>query len=671
MGRTRSSTRHAIRRRLVPSIISALLVVAAAAAPTSAAAQAITVDRVLASGSMDLGGATYTISGLVSGTITVSAEATVTFPIRETLAFDDASLRQGGALAVGRTVAPNGAATVKVIWTVAGTGDFGGLSTTRTKTQACALSFVSAVTCALESGGIRIFGAVPVPFTPFVDLVLHASVKVTPTSATVVSTELAGAAAFGGPASHNEPGTQAIAIPCTVGVGDTLALSDADYAFATHVDSTNGPAIEIGAWLPIPLPPFIVEGPTVSFDVGAQRAASFDQNLTDATIKASALGPIAANNVPPNANAGGPYSGNEGSPIQFDAGTSTSICGFNSLAFRWDFSDGGVAYGAKPWHTFTDNAVFSGQLTATDPTGLSNTESFSVTVTNLAPIANAGPDTTADWGRLVTFGGTATDPGAGDQSTLQYSWDFGDGTPPTTPSGSGGSGVFHAYATPGLYTATMTVVDKDGGSGTDARTVNVTKRDTTTAYLGDTAGTYDTPGQLSASLVDEYGVNLNDKSIAFTVNGVAAGSVSTNSSGIAMRSYTPLLPAASYGTGAAFGGDVLYNGSADTGSIAIARKATSVTYTGALNGGANKTISLLAILADATGTRLANRQITFKLGTQSVSVNTDANGVAFATLKLAQKNGIYPLTATFTPAGPDAGTYLASSDAKSFKLQTK
>ena len=84
-------------------------------------------------------------------------------------------------------------------------------------------------------------GLVPVPFTPFVDLVLHASVKVTPTSATVVSTELAGAAAFGGPASHNEPGTQAIAIPCTVGVGDTLALSDADYAFATHVDSTNGP----------------------------------------------------------------------------------------------------------------------------------------------------------------------------------------------------------------------------------------------------------------------------------------------------------------------------------------------------------------------------------------------------------------------------------------------
>ena len=102
------------------------------------------------------------------------------------------------------------------------------------------------------------------------DLVLQASAKVTPTSATVVSTELAGAAAFGGPASHNEPGTQAIAIPCTVGVGDTLALSDADYAFATHVDTTNRPAIEIGAWLPILIPLVSTEGPTVSFDVGPE-----------------------------------------------------------------------------------------------------------------------------------------------------------------------------------------------------------------------------------------------------------------------------------------------------------------------------------------------------------------------------------------------------------------
>ncbi len=382
------------------------------------------------------------------------------------------------------------------------------------------------------------------------------------------------------------------------------------------------------------------------------------------------LGPILANNVPPNTVAGGPYSGLEGSPIQFDGSGTTSICPVG-LAFRWDFSDGGIAYGVQPFHTFADNGTFSGQVTATDPTGLSNTANFSVSVANQNPIANAGPDTNADWGRLVTFNGQATDPGAGDQATLQYSWDFGDGTPPTTPSGSGGSGVSHAYATPGAYEAILTVSDKNGGSETDTRTVNVTKRDTTTAYLGDTAGTYDTPGQLSASLVDEYGANLNGKSVAFTVGVTAPGSASTNSSGIATRSYTPLLAAGPYVTGAAFGGDSLYNGSVDTGSIAIARKATTVTYTGALSGGANKTITLSAILADASGTRLAGRTVDFKLGSQTKSALTDANGVATTSLKLAQKNGTYPLTATFTPAGADAGTYLASSDAESFKLQTR
>lgn len=663
MGRVRHDSPHAMRRRLAPTLMSAALLALAIAAPVSAAPQSVTVDRVLSSGAMDLGGTTYNVTGLVPGTIIVGAVATVTLPVRETFAFDDGSLRQGGDLSVDRTVASSGLATVKVTWTVGGSF----ITDTFSKTVSCPISLTVPVACGATSDGVRIFGHVPVPLTPFVDMVLHASVTVTPTSATVTSTELAGATPIGGPGAQPEPGSQLVEIPCTVGVGNTLALSDADYAFATHINSSNGPAIEIGAWLPIPVPPFAVEGPTVSFDLGPQHAESFDRNLSDATTKVSPLGQIAANNVPPDANAGGSYTGNEGTAVAFSALASTSICGLSSLAFRWDFSDGGVAFGPTPVHTFQDDALFSGQLTVTDPTGLANSESFSVDVGNVNPSANAGPDTTADWGRLVTFGGTATDPGAGDQSTLEYSWDFGDGS----PSASGGSGVFHAYAQPDTYYAVLTVTDKDGGTDTDTRTVHVTKRDTTAGYLGSSSGTYDTPTTLSASLVDEYGAQLNGKSIAFEVDGASVGSATTNSSGIATRAYTPLLAAGSYPTTATFAGDSLYNLATDSGSILIARKATSVTYTGALNGGANKTIGLSAILADASGTRLGGRTVAFQLGTQSASAVTDANGVATTTLKLTQKNGIYPLTATFTPTGADAGTYLASSDAESFKLQKR
>ena len=104
--------------------------------------------------------------------------------------------------------------------------------------------------------------------------------------------------------------------------------------------------------------------------------------------------------------------------------------------------------------------------------------------------------------------------------------------------------------------------------------------------------------------------------------------------------------------GASFAGDSLYVGDAGAGSIAIARKGSMTTYTGALKGGPNKTITLSATLVDATGTSLAGRTIEFALGAETASAMTDANGIA-TTVKLAQKNGAYPITATWTPSGAD------------------
>ena len=53
----------------------------------------------------------------------------------------------------------------------------------------------------------------------------------------------------------------------------------------------------------------------------------------------------------------------------------------------------------------------------------------------------------------MQLNGQATDPGSNDQATLEYTWTFDDGT----PSATGGPGAAHAYATPGDYTATLTV----------------------------------------------------------------------------------------------------------------------------------------------------------------------------------------------------------------------
>jgi Bacterial Ig-like domain (group 1) len=120
----------------------------------------------------------------------------------------------------------------------------------------------------------------------------------------------------------------------------------------------------------------------------------------------------------------------------------------------------------------------------------------------------------------------------------------------------------------------------------------------------------------------------------------------------------------------------LYNASNSANGYDIAKKATTIAYTGAVSGGPNKTIQLSALLKDATGKPLANRTIQFQLGTQSASAVSNASGIASVSLKLNQKNGTYTVSATYTPvnAAPnplDGDHYLGSSQGAIFKLQAK
>jgi PKD repeat protein len=422
----------------------------------------------------------------------------------------------------------------------------------------------------------------------------------------------------------------------------------------------------------------VIASPAVGPDVTVYNLGEFghvDQPAADISFAMTGadtsvvLGTLQKNNIPPTADAGGgathTYSGNQGSPITFDGSGSSSVCGFPTL--RWDFSDGGVAFGKSPQHTFAGSSTYSGLLTATDATGLTSTTTFSVIVSNLAPVVSAGPDTTAAWGRPVAFNGSAVDPGADDQSTLTYSWSFGDGS----PSATGGPSVSHAYAAPGTYTATLTVCDRRDACASDSRTIEVRKRNVTIGSLGDTAGTYDTAGARRASLVDEFGAVVSGRTVLFTVNGAATGSSVTNASGQAQVAWTPLLDAGTYATGASFAGDGLYESATGSNSVDVARKASSMTYSGATTGGPNKTVTLTATLKDATGKALAGRSVVFVLGSQQVTAPTNASGIASTSLKLTQKNGTYALTATWTPSGADANRYVGSSASATFKLQAK
>ena len=88
--------------------------------------------------------------------------------------------------------------------------------------------------------------------------------------------------------------------------------------------------------------------------------------------------------------------------------------------------------------------------------------------TNEAPVANAGPGHTVQAGQPVTLDGSQSfDPDHGPQA-LTYTWDFGDNTAVRT---NAPAQVSHTYATPGQYTASLTVSD---GSLPDTSTTVVT-----------------------------------------------------------------------------------------------------------------------------------------------------------------------------------------------------
>jgi FOG: PKD repeat len=184
-----------------------------------------------------------------------------------------------------------------------------------------------------------------------------------------------------------------------------------------------------------------------------------DQHFTTVTVVV---------NESPVADVSGPYTVDEGSNAILD-GTGSSDPNGDQISYSWDLDNDGQyddAIGATPSFLGVDDGIFNIGLFVTD-TLLDNTASSTVTVNNVTPSADAGPDQVVNEGDQVTFAGSFTDPGTLDTHTLE--WNFGDGSQPI----SGSLTPDHTYAENGVYTVTLTVTDDDGGVGSDSMAVTV------------------------------------------------------------------------------------------------------------------------------------------------------------------------------------------------------
>jgi len=149
-----------------------------------------------------------------------------------------------------------------------------------------------------------------------------------------------------------------------------------------------------------------------------------------------------------------------------------------ALTYAWSYGTStnginqGTGSGPKPVKTFTAAGTYTVTLTVKDEFLATATTTLTVPITeptgNVAPTPQLALGCT---GLVCTVSSTGTtDPNTGD--TVLNSWDWGDGTPPSTASTA--TSATHTFAAGGTYTVTQTSSDGWGKSASTTKSVTIT-----------------------------------------------------------------------------------------------------------------------------------------------------------------------------------------------------
>jgi len=168
-----------------------------------------------------------------------------------------------------------------------------------------------------------------------------------------------------------------------------------------------------------------------------------------------------ASNIPPVADAGGPYYANIGELITFDASNSYDPDG-NIEFYRWNFDDyTSEILSVMPTHRYESSGTYNVTLTVFDNNGSSKEEIvkvyvFSVDSGNQSPVADCGGPYEGFVGDTIVFDASgSSDPDELD-SISQYNWVFEDGKKLT------GEKPSRSFSSPGNYSIKLTVTDQTG-----------------------------------------------------------------------------------------------------------------------------------------------------------------------------------------------------------------
>jgi subtilisin-like proprotein convertase family protein len=201
---------------------------------------------------------------------------------------------------------------------------------------------------------------------------------------------------------------------------------------------------------------------------------------------------VTVNNVGPVVDAGAGATIDEGDT--FSGSGSFADPGSDTWTATVDYGDGtgaqSLSLSGKTFslsHSYADNGAYTVTIIVSDDDGVSGSDTVAVTVNNVAPFVDAGPDETIDEGDTFTRSGSFTDPGSDTWTALV---NYGDGSGSQILSLSGMTfSLSHTYVENGTYTLSVSVTDDDSETGSDIVTITVNNVAPSITPMGD-KGTY-------------------------------------------------------------------------------------------------------------------------------------------------------------------------------------